>query len=324
LFSIGPYTIESQVLLAPMAGVTDLPFRKICRNYGAGLTTSEMLTSDTKLWHSSKSHNRLAFEGERAPISVQIAGSEPEQMANAARQCVDRGAQIIDINMGCPAKKVCRKLAGSALMRDEALVSNILDQVVAAVDVPVTLKMRTGWDTENKNALSIAKIAQSAGIQALTIHGRTRSCRFKGIAEYDTIAEVCANLSIPIIANGDIDNSEKARQVLKSTGADAVMVGRAAYGNPWIFTEIAKSLGNKTLAATPTNEIKKHTIEQHFKELYRFYGEGKGVRIARKHFAWYSQSIGQSNNAVKAFNKLTCPLSQLELVDALFDRPIYH
>jgi tRNA-dihydrouridine synthase B len=235
---IGPYQLTSPVLLAPMAGVTDRPFRQLCRELGAGLATSEMVTSDPGLRHSRKTRLRLDHRDESAPISVQIAGTEPRQMADAARFNVDNGAQIIDINMGCPAKKVCNVMAGSALLKDETKVADILAAVVNAVDIPVTLKIRTGWDRDHRNALQVARIAEDAGIQALAVHGRTRDCGYKGVAEYDTIAAVKARVSIPVIANGDIDSPQKARQVLAATGADAVMLGRAAQGRPWIFREI--------------------------------------------------------------------------------------
>ena len=238
MFQIGPHTIDSQVILAPMAGVTDLPFRRLCKRLGAGMVVSEMITADTRLWHTRKSSYRLQKDQNDSLNVVQIAGGDPEMMAEAARVNAANGAHIIDINMGCPAKKVCNVAAGSALLKDEKKVAEILQAVVNAVDIPVTLKIRTGWDKENRNAVDIAKIAENSGIQALTIHGRTRECKFKGEVEYDTIAEVKSNIQIPVIANGDIDSPEKAKQVLDYTNADAIMIGRAAQGRPWIFREI--------------------------------------------------------------------------------------
>ena len=235
---IGPYELDSPFVLAPMAGVTDKPFRRLCRHFGAGMTTSEMTTADTSLWQTPKSRHRLDLDLDAEPVAVQIAGSEPDQLALAARACVDRGAQIIDINMGCPAKKVCRKLAGSALMKDEALVARILDAVVTAVDVPVTLKMRTGWDPEHRNGLQIARIAEDCGIQSLAVHGRTRACRYQGEAEYETIARIKQTVSIPVIANGDLTTPEKSLEVLRLTNADGLMIGRGAQGRPWIFREL--------------------------------------------------------------------------------------
>ena len=236
---IGPYELASPFVLAPMAGVTDAPFRRLCRQFGAGMTTSEMTTADTSLWQTAKSRHRLDLDLDAEPIAVQIAGSDPEQLATAASACVDRGAQIIDINMGCPAKKVCQKLAGSALLQDESLVERILTTVVAAVDVPVTLKIRTGWDPEHRNGEVIAKIAEQSGIQALAVHGRTRACRYRGQAEFETIARIKGAISIPVIANGDITSAEKSLEVLRLTNADGLMIGRGAQGRPWIFRELA-------------------------------------------------------------------------------------
>lgn len=323
MFKIGPYEIRSRVLLAPMAGITDLPFRKLCRTMGAGLTTSEMLTSDTSLWSSDKSRSRLQIENSSAiPSSVQIAGSDPDAMACAAIAAVAMGAQIIDINMGCPAKKVCRKLAGSALLQDEGLVAKILNKVVSSVAVPVTLKTRTGWNEALRNGKRIAGIAEDAGIQALAIHGRTRACRFNGDAEYDTIAEIASGVKIPVIANGDITDASKAKYVLDYTGATAVMLGRAAFGNPWIFQRVSKLIDDGKETNPPSAiEIQK-TMEAHFKELYLFYGDYKGTRIARKHFAWYCQAhIKDSVTHVKTFNTLDSSQSQLNAVRSLFKRP---
>lgn len=301
MFQIGPYRLDNQVVLAPMAGVTDLPFRQLCRRMGAGLVVSEMLTSDIRLWNSRKSRYRLLHSLEPGkdleiePRSVQIAGSDPVMMAEAARMNVELGAQIIDINMGCPAKKVCKKAAGSALMKDERLVAEILQAVVTAVSVPVTLKTRTGWDHDNRNAVSIAKIAQESGIAALTIHGRTRACRYKGDAEYDTVAEVKSAITIPVIANGDIDSAQKAQQVLKYTNADAVMVGRAARGRPWICREIDQFLRNGVIVAPPDMTQLKQILLDHIVALHQFYGEFMGVKIARKHVGWYLHHQVQEN-----------------------------
>lgn len=289
---------------------------------GAGLTTSEMITSDTSLWSSDKSRQRL-LKNPRAkvPNSVQIAGSDPKMMAHAARMAVEQGAQIIDINMGCPAKKVCKKLAGSALLKDEALVADILSSVVASVDVPVTLKTRTGWDSDHRNGTRIARLAESCGIQALAVHGRTRACRFNGSAEYDTIGEIVTRVSIPVIANGDIESPEKAKFVLDYTGAKAVMLGRAAFGNPWIFRQVSRYLDNQHPCAKPTEIDIQSLMEAHFKELYNFYGEYKGTRIARKHFAWYYQKHSASTSTgVKTFNQLETSQSQIDAVHSLIKR----
>ncbi len=286
---IGPYRIANPVALAPMAGVTDRPFRILCRKLGAGLAASEMVTSDVKLWHTAKSQRRMDHAGEPEPRAVQIAGAEPEMMAEAARRNVDAGAQIIDINMGCPAKKVCNRLAGSALLKDEALVGRILETVVRAVDVPVTLKTRTGWSPELRNGVRVAKIAESAGIQALAIHGRTRECMYRGAAEYETIREIKSQVRIPVIANGDIDTPELAREVLARTGADGVMIGRAAQGRPWIFREVNFFLANGVSGAAVAREEVRDILLAHLEALYSFYGEDTGVRVARKHLSWYCQ-----------------------------------
>ena len=273
-----------------MAGVTDRPFRQLCRRLGAGLVVSEMVTSDASLRNSRKTQWRLDHTGEVAPRSVQIAGTNPQQMAEAARFNQDQGADIIDINMGCPAKKVCNVAAGSALMKDEPLVARILEAVVNAVELPVTLKTRTGWQADQRNALTIAKIAESAGIQALTIHGRTRADAYRGHAEYDTIAEIKSTITIPVIANGDINSPEKARAVLDYTGADALMLGRAAQGRPWIFREIDHFLRTGQHLAAPSIEDVRDILLGHLEQLYEFYGEFMGVRIARKHLSWYSKA----------------------------------
>jgi tRNA-dihydrouridine synthase B len=288
---IGPYRLGNNLIAAPMAGVTDRPFRQLCKAMGAGMTVSEMVTSDWLLYTSAKTRRRADHEGEAPPIAVQIAGADPAMMAEAARYNVDRGAQIIDINMGCPAKKVCNAMAGSALLRDEPLVGRILEAVVAAVPVPVTLKIRTGWDPGSRNALTVARIAEAAGIQALAIHGRTRACMFRGDAEYETIAAVKAAVRIPVIANGDIDTPEKAKAVLDATGADGVMIGRAALGYPWIFREIAHFLTTGRWLSPPDPAEVRRVVLSHLDGMYSFYGERAGVCIARKHIAWYVKGL---------------------------------
>lgn len=272
-----------------MAGVTDRPFRILCRRMGAALAASEMLTSDVRLWHTDKSRRRMDHQGEPEPRAVQIAGADPDAMAEAARRNVDEGAQIIDVNMGCPAKKVCNRLAGSALLRDESLVARILEAVVRAVDVPVTLKTRTGWSPEQRNGVQIARIAEAAGIRALAVHGRTRECRFEGVAEYETIREIKAAVKIPVIANGDIDTPERALEVLRITGADAVMIGRAAQGRPWIFREVNFFLRCGVSARPVALAEVRDILLAHLEALYSFYGEDTGVRVARKHLSWYCQ-----------------------------------
>jgi tRNA-dihydrouridine synthase B len=284
---IGPYSFPNPVALAPMAGVTDRPFRQLCRRLGAGLAASEMITADTRLWGSRKTRQRLDHRGEPAPIIVQVAGSDPDMVADAARHAVDSGARIVDINMGCPAKKVCNRAAGSALLRDEALVGRILDAAVAAVPVPVTLKIRTGWAPESRNGLRIARLAEAAGVQALAVHGRTRACRFGGEAEYDTIREICEAVRIPVLANGDIDSPRKAARVLELTGAAGVMIGRAAQGRPWLFREVVHYLGTGTVLEPPTMSEVRAIMLDHLDRLYAFYGEKTGVKVARKHLGWY-------------------------------------
>jgi len=286
---IGPYELTSSLALAPMAGVTDRPFRILCRRLGAGLAASEMVTADVRLWHTEKSRRRMDHEGEPEPRAVQIAGAEPAMMVEAALRNVEAGAQIIDINMGCPAKKVCNRLAGSALLRDEALVGRILEAVARAVDVPVTLKTRTGWSPEQRNGVRIARIAQESGIQALAIHGRTRACMYRGVAEYDTIREIKSQVRIPVIANGDIDTPELAREVLARTGADGVMIGRAAQGRPWIFREVNFFLASGRRGAPVARSEVRDILLAHLEALYSFYGEDTGVRVARKHLSWYCQ-----------------------------------
>ncbi|MGN5595574.1 tRNA dihydrouridine synthase DusB [Stutzerimonas nitrititolerans] len=301
---IGPYTLPNRLILAPMAGVTDQPFRQLCRRMGAGLVVSEMVTSDVRLWNSRKSRLRLQHDGEPEPRSVQIAGGDPEMLAEAAVRNVELGAQIIDINMGCPAKKVCNKAAGSALMKDEQLVAQILEAVVGAVDVPVTLKIRTGWDAENRNGLTVAKIAEQSGIAALAVHGRTRADLYTGEAEYDTIAAIKQSVSIPVFANGDIDSPLKARQVLQATGADALLIGRAAQGRPWIFREINHFLATGQLAPAPEAAEIESTLLDHLAALHAFYGDVMGVRIARKHVGWYLAAIPGAEEFRRGFNRL--------------------
>ncbi len=302
--TIGPIQLENNLVLAPMAGVTDLPFRNLCRRLGAGMAVSEMVHSSPRLRGSTKSEQRLSHAGEAAPVVVQILGNEPAAMADAARFNVERGAQIIDINMGCPAKKVCRKAAGSALLADEALVAAILEAVVAAVEVPVTLKIRTGIDPAHRNALRIARIAERSGIALLSIHGRSRADRFLGEAEYDTIAEVCAAVSIPVLANGDIDSPKKAETVLRQTGAAGVMIGRAAQGNPWIFREIAGWLATGEAVSAPTLDEKREVLLGHLQALYRFYGPLQGMRIARKHIGWYLKSLPRGREMARMLNRI--------------------
>ena len=315
---IGPYTLPNPLIVAPMAGVTDRPFRLLCRRMGAGLAVSEMVIADSKLWHTRKSRTRLNHEGEPEPRSVQIAGGDPEMLADAARQNAEFGAQIIDINMGCPAKKVCNKAAGSALMKDEKLVREILEAVVKAVDVPVTLKMRTGWDRDNRNAPVIARMAEDAGIQALAVHGRTRADKYNGDAEYDTIAEVKASVGIPVFANGDITTPEKARQVLSHTGADGLLIGRGAQGRPWIFREILHYLETgEHLPQPPMDEVER-ILAGHLEELHRFYGELMGVRIARKHVGWYLQSHDPGKQFRKRFNAIDDALEQRDTIQRYF------
>jgi tRNA-dihydrouridine synthase B len=322
VFQIGPYSIDSKVILAPMAGITDRPFRQLCRKLGAGLVISEMVTADTGLWHSRKSQLRLDHEGEVAPIAVQIAGGDATMMAEAARLNVDQGAQIIDINMGCPAKKVCKKAAGSALLKDEKLVADILQSVVSAVDVPVTLKFRTGWSPDERNALTIARIAEDSGIAALALHGRTRACGFKGTAEYDTIAAVAQAVAIPVFCNGDIDSPQKAQAVLSYTGADAVMIGRAAQGRPWIFREIDHYLRTGETLFEPSLREVRDILCSHLRELYSFYGEFMGPRIARKHVGWYLQTLPDSVSFRQQFNQLDNAEEQHASVQYFFEQLI--
>ena len=284
---IGKHVLPSRVVLAPMAGVTDRPFRLLCRQFGAGLAASEMLTSDTRLWDTDKSRRRMDTCGEPGPRVVQIAGYDPQMMAEAAQRNVDAGADIIDINMGCPAKKVCDRLAGSALLQDEALVARILDRVVRAVPVPVTLKTRTGWDRGHRNGLIIARLAEDCGIQALAIHGRTRADMYQGDAEHETVRAIKSSVGIPVFANGDIDSPQRARAVLDATGCDGIMIGRAAQGRPWIFEEVNFFLATGELRADLPLQKVRDTMRTHLENLYAFYGDATGVRVARKHLSWY-------------------------------------
>ncbi len=303
-----------------MAGVTDAPFRQLCRSFGAGMTTSEMTTADTRLWQTAKSRHRLDLDLDATPIAVQIAGSEPRQLAEAARACVERGAQIIDINMGCPAKKVCKKLAGSALLKDERLVADILGAVVSAVAVPVTLKMRTGWDPGHRNADVVARIAEDAGIQALAIHGRTRACRYAGDAEYETIAQIKDRVSIPVIANGDITTPEKSLEVLRLTNADALMIGRGAQGRPWLFRELLHFFQTgKTCAPLAKKELRDIMIG-HLKNMHRFYGEPTGIRVARKHLTWYCKNIVNADEYRHLVVRAESGEEQVRLTQEYFDR----
>jgi len=316
---IGPYQLTNNLILAPMAGVTDRPFRQLCKNMGAGMAISEMVSSNSLLWGSKKTQRRANHDGETEPKSVQIAGAEPAMMAEAAKRNADQGAQIIDINMGCPAKKVCNVMAGSALLQNQNLVKEILEAVVTAVDIPVTLKIRTGWDKENRNAPIIAKIAEDSGIQALAIHGRTRACHYKGDAEYDTIAEVKQKISIPVIANGDITTPEKAKFVLEYTNADAVMIGRAAQGRPWIFREIQYYLETGERLPEPDSNEVRDILIGHLNNLYDFYGEFTGVRMARKHISWYSKGHPRGAAFRDAVNRVDSIEQQLEMTQKFFN-----
>jgi len=320
-FSIGPYQFTNPLVLAPMAGVTDRPFRQLCRSLGAGMTVSEMITSRPDLRDSRKTQLRMDHQGEPGPIIVQIAGGIPQMMADAAQYNVDHGAQIIDINMGCPAKKVCKVDAGSALLKDIKLVRSILSAVVNSVSIPVTLKMRTGWSRENKNALEIAKIAEDCGIQALTIHGRTREDKYLGEAEYDTIRAVKQSISIPVIANGDIDSAQKAKKVIDFTGADAIMIGRIAQQRPWIFQHIEHFLVTGELHEEPDEKQKQQWLRDHLNNLYAFYGEYLGVQIARKHINWQLGHNCQYSVNVKAdLMQTTTVETQLSLIDKYFEQ----
>jgi tRNA-dihydrouridine synthase B len=316
---IGSYQLKNNLIVAPMAGVTDRPFRMLCKRMGAGMAVSEMVASNSLLYGSEKTRRRANHEGEVDPISVQIVGADAKMLAEAAKYNVDHGAQIIDINMGCPAKKICNVMAGSALLQNEPLVAKLLEAVVNAVNAPVTLKIRTGWDTHNRNAVQIARIAQASGIQALAIHGRTRACAYTGDAEYDTIAAVKASVAIPIIANGDITTPEKARYVLQYSGADAVMIGRAAQGRPWLFREIEYFLQTGEHLPSPRVDEIHRILLDHVIELYDFYGEYTGLRIARKHISWYTRGLAGSASFRHKMNQLETPQLQHALVDEFFE-----
>ena len=315
---IGPFQLPSPFVLAPMAGVTDAPFRRLCRRFGAGMTTSEMTTADTSLWQTPKSRFRLDLDLDAEPVAVQIAGSEPEQLALAAQACVDRGAQIIDINMGCPAKKVCNKAAGSALLQDEALVARILDAVVAAVRVPVTLKYRTGWDREHRNAVQIGKIAEDAGIVSLAVHGRTRADRYRGEAEYATIARVKEAVEIPVIANGDITTPEKSLEVLRLTNCDGLMIGRGAQGRPWIFRALLAAIDPTVEYPHLGKQELRDIMLGHLDELHRFYGEHTGVRVARKHLTWYCENLEDSEEFRHRVVRVESASEQIRLTKQYF------
>ncbi|MEE9707693.1 tRNA dihydrouridine synthase DusB [Aeromonas veronii] len=316
---IGPHTLETPLIMAPMAGVTDRPFRELCLRLGAGMAVSEMLLANPDVWDTQKTRMRMDHSAEGGLRSVQIAGADPEMMAFAARYNVEQGAQIVDINMGCPAKKVNKKLAGSALLRAPDQVKAICRAVVDAVEVPVTLKIRTGWDPDNRNGVEIARIAEDCGIAALAVHGRTRACLYKGEAEYDTIRAIKQAVSIPVVANGDINSPEKARYVLDYTGVDAVMIGRAAQGRPWIFREIRHFLETGTKLPPPEREEVRTLMNEHVTNLHRFYGAYLGARIARKHVGWYLDEEETGREFRKHFNALDCADAQLEALEAYFD-----
>lgn len=314
VLKIGNYTLPNNLIVAPMAGVTDRPFRELCLRYGAGMAVSEMMSSNPKVWNTSKSLQRMVHEGESGIRNVQIAGADPQLMAQAAQVSVENGAQIIDINMGCPAKKVNKKLAGSALLQYPEIIKQILTAVVKAVDVPVTLKTRTGWDTDNKNCVEVAKMAEQCGIQALALHGRTKACMYNGDAEYDSIRAVKNAISIPVIANGDIDSPEKAKYVLEYTGADALMIGRPAQGKPWIFNQIQHFLNTgEHLPPLPTEEVQAILIG-HVQALHEFYGEFLGPRIARKHVGWYLKEHDQAGEFRRIFNAIEDANQQLDVL----------
>ncbi len=316
---IGSHRLKNNLVLAPMAGVTDQPFRLLCRKLGAGLVVSEMITSNPALFHTRKTQLRLINTNEPEPRAVQIAGADPVQMAEAAVFNVEQGAEIIDINMGCPAKKVCNVMAGSALLRDETLVADILESVVSAVKVPVTLKIRTGWDKANRNAINIAKIAESSGIQALTVHGRTRACAFNGVAEHETAGEIKSRIAIPVIANGDIASPEAAAEILKTYHVDAIMIGRAAQGNPWIFREIEHYLATgEKLDSPDANEVCS-TLLEHVAHLHQFYGEIQGVRIARKHIGWYCKQRKNAQAFRAVINRIDSANEQLSVLQGFFE-----
>ena len=320
MLKIGPYQLASPFLLAPMAGISDAPFRRLCRSLGAGMTTSEMTTADISLWSTPRCRHRLDIHSDAEPRVVQIAGSEPPQMALAASLCVERGAQIIDINMGCPAKNVCRRQAGSALLQNEGLVARILDAVIAAVDVPVTLKIRTGSDRHHKNGVTVARIAEDAGIQALAVHGRTRACRFKGGAEYETIAQIKNAVEIPVIANGDIRTVEKSLEVFRLSSADALMIGRGAQGRPWIFRELNYFYETGSVAPPLAKTELRDIMLGHLNDMHQFYGERTGVKVARKHLAWYCTSLEKSEEFRSQVVRVDRASEQIRLTNEYFDR----
>ena len=317
---IGPYQLDNNLVLAPMAGVTDRPFRQLCKSMGAGMAVSEMVSSNSLLWGSEKTKRRANHEGENEPRSVQIVGADPKLMAEAARHNRDNGAQIIDINMGCPAKKICNVMAGSALLQNEKLVSEILESIVESVEIPVTLKIRTGWDKDNRNGVRIAQIAEQSGIQALAVHGRTRACAYKGQAEYDTIRDIKLAVNIPVIANGDITTPEKAKQVLDYSGVDGIMIGRAAQGRPWIFREIDHYLKTGHKLEEPGIEEVRDILLNHLINLYDFYGEYTGVRMARKHISWYSKGLKSSAEFRRQVNTADSMEHQHRLVSEFFEQ----
>ena len=316
---IGPYKLNNSLFLAPMVGVSDSPFREICSQNGAGLTIAEMLTANTELWGNERNRLKQVKPNVSGPYVVQIAGSDPVMLTQAAKLNVSLGADAIDINMGCPAKKVLKKAAGSALLKNTKLIESILKSVVSSVDIPVTLKIRTGWSPESRNGVEVAKIAEESGVQLLTVHGRTKECRFKGEAEYDTIADIKQNISIPVIANGDIDSPQKAKQVMRHTNADGLMIGRAAMGRPWIFAEIEHYLVTGIHKSNPSIFKKLHIIESHLKKLQSFYGDTKGVWYARKHVAGYVKELPDSKQFLTHFNKLQDGLAQLDLLRSYFE-----
>jgi tRNA-dihydrouridine synthase B len=317
---IGPHRLSGPVVLAPMAGITDAPFRNLCQQFGAALAATEMTLASHGIERTANAGSRLDFRGTQGLRAVQIAGSEPAQMATAAREAADLGAQIIDINMGCPAKKVCKKLAGSALLKDETLVAKILSAVVDASPVPVTLKMRTGWDPDNRNGVRIAQLAELTGISALAVHGRTRKCRYKGHAEYETIREIKSTVNIPVFANGDITSPEVAVNVLELTGADGVMIGRGAQGRPWIFTQIENFILKKVLLPIPSIDSRRDIIHAHLDAIYRFYGERIGVRVAKKHLSWYCEYLPNAEEFRFKFVRANDSSMQMQLTNNFFRR----
>ena len=318
VLQIGPYELNSPFLLAPMVGITDAPFRRLCRRFGAGMTTSEMTTADISLWNTDKSRHRLDLDMDAEPRVVQIVGADPLELATAASLCVARGAQIIDINMGCPARKVCNKLAGSALLQDTRLVSRILESVVSSVAVPVTLKIRTGWDASHRNGVEIAKIAEASGVTAIAVHGRTRACRFKGAAEYETIAQIKNEISIPVIANGDITTPEKSLEVLRLSCADGLMIGRGAQGRPWIFRELNQFFDTSTQAPPLAKNEVRDIMLDHLGDLYQFYGEAPGVRVARKHLTWYCAGLKNSQEFRSRVVRVDSASEQVRLTREFF------